>query len=123
MGRKFGEAKLEKFRQLFTVQKRDLLNSLRQNTEVELDIEGDDTDVVQGRLLSELTSKLSIRDAKKLEKINTALERIDNGSFGKCTGCDEAIGEKRLIALPGCDLCIACAEEEEREQRLFLAKC
>jgi DnaK suppressor protein len=41
-----------------------------------------------------------------LDDINAALKRIENGTYGFCTVCGQAIPEKRLEALPWAALCI-----------------
>ena len=46
--------------------------------------------------------------------VNLALEKIDNGTYGKCERCSKTIPEKRLKALPFARLCLRCREEEER---------
>ena len=51
-----------------------------------------------------------------MAKIQEAMKRIENGTFGICDGCGGEIEEKRLIARPVTALCIDCktvAEEEE----------
>ena len=50
-----------------------------------------------------------------LEAINGALDRIENGTYGKCTECDAQIGKTRLDAVPYVPLCIDCAQAVERE--------
>ena len=47
-----------------------------------------------------------------LEQINVALERVEDGSFGRCTGCGTAISDERLNALPYTPLCAQCAQAE-----------
>lgn len=44
----------------------------------------------------------------QLRRIQQALLRIDEGSYGICQRCDQQIGEKRLEALPWTPYCIAC---------------
>jgi len=44
-----------------------------------------------------------------LETVEKALARIDDGSYGTCASCGEAIGLERLRALPQSQSCIACA--------------
>jgi len=46
-----------------------------------------------------------------LDDINSALQRIDNGTFGKCTTCGATISEERLKAIPYTPLCVRCARE------------
>jgi DnaK suppressor protein len=49
-----------------------------------------------------------------LSKIDAALRRIDNGTYGICDNCGEPIGEERLEAMPWATLCIDCKRREER---------
>lgn len=42
-------------------------------------------------------------------RIQAALSRIDEGSYGTCTSCGEPVGDKRLEAVPYAALCIKCA--------------
>src|SRR5919204_2947362 len=56
-------------------------------------------------------------DRRLLRDVVTALQKIEDGSFGTCERCSEPIAEKRLEALPFARYCINCqrlAEEEER---------
>lgn len=46
----------------------------------------------------------------ELSLICHALQRIDNGRYGICEQCEEAIGEQRLRALPYTSCCIDCAQ-------------
>lgn len=48
----------------------------------------------------------------ELEKINTALERIERGEYGNCTLCKKAIAAERLKAIPYADRCIDCADKD-----------
>jgi DnaK suppressor protein len=45
-----------------------------------------------------------------LEEITAALNRIGDGSFGKCVSCSRDIGKQRLDALPYAPQCIDCAK-------------
>jgi RNA polymerase-binding transcription factor DksA len=53
-----------------------------------------------------------------LRDVMSALERIENGSFGACERCGEAISDKRLDALPFARYCIDCQRLVEDEARL-----
>ena len=62
--------------------------------------------------------RIKDRERKLINKIEKALEKIKDGSFGICEKCGEEISEKRLEARPVATLCIRCKEEEElREKR------
>ena len=49
-------------------------------------------------------------DYRQLRLVEEALDRLDNGDYGICLGCDEPIAEKRLRALPWARYCVACQE-------------
>ena len=49
-----------------------------------------------------------------LEELDEALNRIEDGSYGKCVLCDQDINSKRLNALPYAILCIECKTKQER---------
>jgi len=52
-----------------------------------------------------------------LEQINAALERLADGSFGRCTNCGAEISEERLGALPYTPVCAKCAQAAGGESR------
>ena len=49
-----------------------------------------------------------------LELSERALARMDEGTFGVCASCGQAIGKARLLAFPGATLCVTCKQREER---------
>jgi DnaK suppressor protein len=51
-------------------------------------------------------------DAKLLRAIEAAIERIDNGTYGICTVCEQEISVARLKAVPWTSVCIACKEKK-----------
>jgi DnaK suppressor protein len=53
------------------------------------------------------------RERRLLLKIEEALERIEDGSFGSCEKCGEDISEERLKARPVTTHCIECKKKEE----------
>jgi len=50
-----------------------------------------------------------------LDEINAALERIEDGTFGRCIVCDTPIAEERLKAIPYTPVCVRCAREGRNE--------
>ena len=60
--------------------------------------------------------------SETLNKVNDALVRLEQGSYGNCFDCGEEIGEKRLRALPFAVRCKDCEETretaEQRERQL-----
>ena len=57
------------------------------------------------------------RERKVIAKVNEALERIEDGTFGICEVCGGQIGEKRLEARPVTTLCIECKQEQEEAEK------
>ena len=81
--------------------------------------EGMDTyDLASDARDREINTILSDRDRNKLLAIDEALERMDDGSYGKCEECGADIAEGRLAALPFTRLCVTCQSEQERESRV-----
>jgi len=46
-------------------------------------------------------------------KVRQAIARIDRGEYGQCISCGEAIGKKRLQALPFAEKCMRCASQKQ----------
>ena len=60
------------------------------------------------------------RSRKLIEKIDSALRRIKDGSYGYCEETSEPIGLKRLIARPIATLSIEAQEKHERDEKIFV---
>ncbi|MCS7198735.1 MAG: RNA polymerase-binding protein DksA [Caldimicrobium sp.] len=65
-----------------------------------------------------LDLRLRDRDQKLLKKIDKALQKIEEGTYGICEACGAEIGEKRLMARPEATLCIDCKRAQERLERI-----
>jgi len=63
----------------------------------------------------EYLSKLIEQDARGLEAINNSLEKVLDGSYGKCENCNEKINLDRLEAIPTAVLCLDCKQLQENE--------
>lgn len=59
------------------------------------------------------------RERKYLKAVNSALARIEDGSYGYCVDTGEPIGLLRLIARPTTKLCLEAQEQHERRERQF----
>ena len=59
------------------------------------------------------------RQIKLISKIDAALKRLKDGTYGFCEETGEPIGLKRLIARPIATLCIAAQEKHEREEKIY----
>ena len=65
-----------------------------------------------------LNIRMRGREQKLLVKIEEALDRIANGTYGVCEMCEEPIAYERLKARPVTTLCIDCKTEQERQERI-----
>jgi DnaK suppressor protein len=74
------------------------------------DIAADDID---RRILEVLGSQ----EIRRLQLIDAALGRIENGHYGICMSCGKKIPDERLRAIPYAILCIECKSSEERRNR------
>jgi len=59
------------------------------------------------------------RQIKLISKIDQAIKKIENGTYGFCEETGEPIGIKRLIARPVAKLCIAAQEKHEKEEKVY----
>ena len=59
------------------------------------------------------------RQIKLLSKINKAIKRIDDNTYGYCEETGEPIGLKRLIARPIATLSIEAQEKHEKNEKVF----
>ena len=59
------------------------------------------------------------RQIKLISKINQAIKKIENGTYGFCEETGDPIGIKRLIARPVATLCIAAQEKHEKEEKVY----
>jgi DnaK suppressor protein len=59
------------------------------------------------------------RQIKLISKIDQALTRIKDGTYGFCAETGEPIGLKRLIARPVAELCIAAQEKHEKKEKVY----
>ena len=60
------------------------------------------------------------RSRKLISKINSALQRLKDGSYGYCEETSEPIGLKRLMARPVATLSIEAQEKHERDEKIFI---
>ena len=59
------------------------------------------------------------RQIKLISKIEQAVKKIKDGTYGYCEETGEPIGIKRLIARPIATLCISAQEKHEKEEKVY----
>jgi DnaK suppressor protein len=65
----------------------------------------------------EVTLGLLENEAHLLAEVNHALARIEQGSYGRCVECGQAIARRRLHAIPYASRCLRCAREHQEATR------
>jgi DnaK suppressor protein len=65
----------------------------------------------------DLELAMDAHDTSEIAAINTALQRIEDGSYGECVDCGAHIAEARLKAAPEAARCIHCQEKVEKANR------
>ncbi len=77
----------------------------------------DEMDLASSEYLQSFTFRLRGREKAFLEKIDRAIAKIADNTFGNCEECGEEISAKRLDARPETSLCIKCKEDQERAEK------
>jgi DnaK suppressor protein len=113
---------LDHFRLILTSWKRDLMEEVdRTMTHMKDEAANPPDPNDRATLESEFALELRTRDRERklIRKIDEALKRIDDGSYGYCLETGEPIGVKRLEARPVATLCIEAQERRERREKQY----
>ena len=115
--------KLREFRSLFESQMKMIIAS-QSLTGEEFNLSKDDlldeVDLTASELEQNMRIRLRNRQTLYLKKMEQALSRIKDGSFGECKACGDDIEVRRLEARPTTTHCVACKEEEERREEIHI---
>lgn len=114
------ERQLAYFRKLLEAWKADILSGAKQTINNLQGESGSLPDLVD-RASAESDKALELRtrdrQRKLISKIDSALRRIDDGSYGYCEATGEPIGLRRLEARPTATLSLEAQERHERKER------
>lgn len=112
---------LKKFQELLEEKRKVVLERARQMLSEGMVLDAndlpDEMDLASSEYIQSFEFRLRGREKSLLSKLDLALKKIEDGSFGICEICEEPIGKKRLEARPETSLCIKCKEDQEREER------
>jgi len=110
---------VETFKRKLLEMRRDLLGQVERkklySKEVGEDGIPDSGDVAAYSYSKEVLMGLGENERTKLRLVEEALAKIDEGTYGVCERCEEAIPVKRLELLPFTRYCVQCQTELERE--------
>lgn len=82
---------------------------------INIQTHGDAIDNLIEALDREQSITTSMRATEVLRDIRAAFARMEDGTFGECVHCGEAILQKRLLALPWTPNCIRCQERIDQQ--------
>jgi DnaK suppressor protein len=117
------KTQLKKFKTLLLEKRDEIVKKAKQTLEEDMTLDAndlpDEMDLASSEYLQSFTFRLRGREKAFLDKIQKALQKIEDGSFGVCEECGEEISIKRLEARPETTLCIRCKEDQERMEKDF----
>ena len=117
---------LDKFKLLLEEERKKILRHLEDLSESAVENEdegsGDDVDIAAEEIHQANLQKIGKRETYLLKKIDYAIKKVAEGTYGDCESCGEEIGVARLMARPVAQLCIDCKTEQENMERRFTTK-
>jgi DnaK suppressor protein len=73
----------------------------------------DPADMTQEAAERDVTVQILDRESILFRQLRSAIDRVDDRSYGVCLHCEEEISQKRLNAIPWAELCISCQEQTD----------
>lgn len=114
---------LKRFKKMLEESKQSVLESAKQKlmevSNFDTNDLPDEIDLASAEYAQSMVARLGDRQKFLLMKIEKALARIEDGTFGVCERCEEPITPKRLEARPVTTLCLRCKEEQERREKSY----
>ena len=114
---------LDTLKKILEDEKKRIFHHLQEISETSVaDLEtpsGDSVDLASLEINQNSLAKIGKREQNHLKKIDAALKKMEDGTFGECESCGEQIAVARLMARPVAQLCIDCKTEQENEERRY----
>ncbi|MCC6543705.1 MAG: TraR/DksA C4-type zinc finger protein [Nitrospirae bacterium] len=109
---------MEKKREIWNDVKDKLFQQLGKDYRMEIDAVLDEGDKALSDLAEETGFTLVDLRRDTLEKIDHALKKLEEGTYGICEDCGNEISEPRLKALPFAVLCVECKQRSEELEQI-----
>ncbi|HLY11467.1 MAG TPA: TraR/DksA family transcriptional regulator [Planctomycetota bacterium] len=116
----FTQDDLGRFESLLLDRRRLLLRDLQtleegdsQNASDSAPVSSHLADLGSDREASDISLGRRESESTEIQEIDDAMERIREGSFGRCESCEKTIARERMEAIPYARLCLPCKTEEE----------
>jgi RNA polymerase-binding transcription factor len=84
-----------------------------QRPELQIEYAADPVDLIRSGMDRDIVVTQLNQQARSIQDVQTALAKIEEGSYGLCEQCEEPISAKRLDAVPWARLCVACQSKAE----------
>jgi DnaK suppressor protein len=114
---------LKKFAMALKEEKAKILNQLDKTKKNDLTLQTEDlpdeVDLASSELNQSMSLRIRDRERELVLRIEEALSKIEDGTFGLCEMCEEPIDIKRLEAQPVAEMCIRCKEQEEIQRKIY----
>ncbi len=107
-----GESK--KFKRMLCAKREELEETLGERDVIALERSADAMDEARETVDLDVALRNLDQESSLLHNVYSAIRRIEEGSFGICVNCREAITPQRLAAVPWTPLCIRCQRQIER---------
>jgi DnaK suppressor protein len=113
------KADLTLARQILEAQLKEATSSRGLGDAIRIHQVADPVDMTQEAAERDLAVLILDLESALVRRLRSAIDRIEDGSYGACLQCEEEIAPKRLGALPWAELCIRCQEraDEMAQQR------
>ena len=105
---------LAKKRKLWAEARSEYFGKLGKDYNVQFDSPLDAEDMAVADLIEDTGLKIEDARVDELVRIDEAIARLEDGSYGACGGCGKMIDKKRLSVMPYAALCAKCQSEKER---------
>jgi DnaK suppressor protein len=123
MAKGLTKKEIEKFQQLLEKKREAVVANAKKTLNEAMVVDPndlpDEMDLASSEQLQSFEFRLRGREKAHLNKLDLALRKIKEGTFGICIECEEPINKKRLEARPETQLCIRCKEDQERDEKAY----
>ncbi len=112
-----------KFKNLFEEQRANLMFAnqvVDQSLAIQVEDLSDEVDLTSSELATSMRMRLRNRETLFARKIDEALKRIQEGTFGQCMDCEDEIEMRRLEARPTTTQCVHCKEAAEHREHIHI---
>ncbi len=109
------KSEISRFRRDLNIKQTELTTGIRNREALAIEASPDELDRIQHATERDHAMSSLERNSSRLREVRSALSRIEAGTFGICTSCEDAIHPKRLAAVPWAPSCIACQESEDHK--------